>query len=70
MDKNFSQQSLIDRGTLNVEDWEQVRKVVKQNQLGFAYQLIFIRLLNTPPNQTPFEIIDANYCLCYSIVNG
>jgi TnpA family transposase len=59
MNKNFSQQSLIDRGTLNSEDLTEVKKCRgKQNQLGFAYQLIFIRLLNTPPNQVPFEIIE------------
>ena len=29
----------------------------EHNKLGFAYQLIFIKLLNTVPCQSPFEII-------------
>jgi len=59
MNKNFSQQSLIDKGTLKDEDWVLLENCRGgHNKLGFAYQLIFIRLLNTLPNQSPFEIID------------
>jgi len=55
----FSQKSLIFYGTLNKDDITQInqcRGVV--NQLGFAYQLIFIRLFNLCPKITPFEIVE------------
>ena len=59
MNKNFSQQSLIEKGTLKKEDWTVIANCRGDyNKLGFTYQLIFIRLLNTLPNQAPFEIID------------
>jgi hypothetical protein len=59
MNQNFSQQSLIEKGTLQEEDWTLVANCRGDyNKLGFTYQLIFIRLLNILPNQSPFEIID------------
>ena len=59
MNKNFSQQSLIEKGTLKKEDWALLANCRgNYNKLGFTYQLIFIRLLNALPNQSPFEIID------------
>ena len=59
MKKNFSQQSLIEHGALTEKDWALLDKCRgDHNKLGFAYQLIYIRLLNTLPNQSPFETID------------
>jgi TnpA family transposase len=57
--KSFSQQSLVFYGTLNKEDLRQlVNYRGLANKLGFAYQVIFIRLFNVVPKITPFEIIE------------
>ena len=59
MNKSFSQQSLIELGKLTKDNLILVEKCRGvHNKLGFAYQLIFIRLLNITPCQSPFEIID------------
>ncbi len=59
MHKSFSQYSLIEYGHLNDADRNLIKKCRgEHNKLGFAYQLIFIRLLNRIPCQSPFEIIE------------
>jgi TnpA family transposase len=59
MNTSFSQYSLIEYGTLSDTDFTLIKKCRgESNKLGFAYQLIFIRLLNRAPRQSPFEIIE------------
>jgi TnpA family transposase len=59
MSKSFSQYSLIEYGKLSNMDFSLINKCRgEHNKLGFAYQLIFIKLLNTVPCQSPFEIIE------------
>ena len=59
MDRSFSQYSLIEYGSLSDIDFSMINKCRgEHNKLGFAYQLIFIRLLNTVPSQSPFEVIE------------
>ena len=59
MNTNFSQYSLIEYGTFCDTDFTLIKKCRgESNKLGFAYQLIFIRLLNRAPRQSPFEIIE------------
>ena len=59
MEHQYSQQALIEFGTLTVEDIKQVNRCRGcQNILGFAYQLIFVKLLNYFPAQEPFNIVD------------
>jgi TnpA family transposase len=58
-ERNMSYQSLIEAGTLSAEDFsclEKCRGLL--NRLGFAYQLMFVKLSNTLPQQDPFEIVD------------
>ena len=58
-DKAFSRQSLIEYGRLNQLDIVQINQCRgKHNKLGFAYQLIFVKLLNHFPQLTPFEIVE------------
>ncbi len=58
LDKSFSKQSLIEYGALSNEDIIIVNcHRGSYNKLGFAYQLIFIRLFNCLPQISPFEII-------------
>ncbi len=55
----YSQKQLITLGTLLLSDVEQVMLCRRDhNKLGFAYQLIFVKLHNFFPAQTPFEIIN------------
>jgi hypothetical protein len=55
----YSQKQLITLGTLLLSDVEQVMLCRRDhNKLGFAYQLIFVKLHNFFPVQTPFEIIN------------
>ena len=59
MSTSFSQYSLIEYGKLSNMDFSLINKCRgEHNKLGFAYQLIFIKLLNTAPCQSPFEIIE------------
>ena len=59
MDRSFSQYSLIEYGSLSDIDFSMINKCRgEHNKLGFAYQLIFIRLLNAVPSQSPFEVIE------------
>ena len=47
MKKHFSQQSLIELGKLQERDFALIKKCRgDHNKLGFAYQLIYIKLLN------------------------
>lgn len=58
-DKTFSRISLIECGKLDQSDILQINQCRgKHNKLGFAYQLIFVKLLNQFPQLTPFEIIE------------
>jgi hypothetical protein len=55
----YSQKQLITLGTLLLSDVEQVMLCRRDhNKLGFAYQLIFVKLHNFFPIQTPFEIVN------------
>lgn len=59
MRENFSHQSLIEYGQFNDADRKMINACRgEHNQLGFAYQLIFIRLFHRVPSQKPFEKID------------
>ena len=55
----YTHQQLLNLGKLTAEDLRlinQRRRV--HNQLGFAYQLVFVRLYNYFPTQTPSLEID------------
>jgi hypothetical protein len=55
----YSQQQLMEAGKFALADLEKIRAYRgKHNRLGFAYQLLYVRLLNYFPQQQPFEIID------------
>lgn len=59
MSHNFSQYSLIEYGTFGEKDFNLIRRCRgDHNKLGFAYQLIFVKLLNRVPSQSPFEVIE------------
>jgi len=71
-EKDISYQSLIEAGTLSQEDFSYIYQCRgPSNKLGFAYQLIFVRLSNTLPKQDPFEIIDdmVSYALAQLGIN-
>ncbi len=73
MDKRFSHQQLMESGTFNTEDLKFIRNFRGEaNRLGSAYQLIYIRLLNTVPKQAPFNVIDEilTYAALQLCVNG
>ena len=54
----FSQQSLVRLGKFDANDVIEINKHRgKHNRLGFAYQLIFVRLLGKLPQISPLEII-------------
>jgi hypothetical protein len=58
-EKNFSGHSLIEFGTLKPNDIIKINQCRgKHNKLGYAYQLIFVKLLNHFPKLAPFEVID------------
>ena len=55
----FSRHQLAQRTTLDAGDLEEVHRCRRaHNQLGFAYQVGFVRLLNRFPKQEPFEVLD------------
>ena len=55
----FSQQSLLKLGKLGANDVAFITKHRGQhNRLGFAYQLVFVRLFGKFPQISPLEIID------------
>lgn len=57
--KNFSQHSLIEFGAFKSGDSSKINQCRgKHNKLGYAYQLIFVKLLNHFPKLVPFEVID------------
>ncbi len=59
MDKRFSNQNLLEFGTLDHADFEFLKRFRgDSNKFGSAYQLIFVRLLNSFPRQKPFEVIE------------
>ena len=59
MRKSISQHSLIEYGTFSAEDLEQINRCRgAYNRFGFAYQLIFIRLLHYLPRIKPFEVVE------------
>ena len=56
---NFSRHHLAQRATLDAVDLAEVQGCRRaHNQLGFAYQVGFVRLLNRFPKQEPFEVLD------------
>ena len=55
----FSRHSLAQRATLDAVDRAEIQGCRRaHNQLGFAYQVGFVRLLNRFPKQEPFEVLD------------
>ena len=55
----FSRHHLAQRVTLDAVDLAEVQGCRRaHNQLGFAYQVGFVRLLNRFPKQEPFEVLD------------
>ena len=55
----FSRHYLAQRATLDAVDLAEVQSCRRaHNQLGFAYQVGFVRLLNRFPKQEPFEVLD------------
>ena len=55
----FSRHHLAQRATLDAVDLAEVQGCRRaHNQLGFAYQVGFVRLLNHFPKQEPFEVLD------------
>jgi TnpA family transposase len=59
MDLTYSRQQLIQETALTEEDMVQIRQCRRaHNQLGFAYQVGFVRLLNRFPLQESFELIE------------
>jgi len=55
----YSHQYLIDIGRFSSTDLEKIGTYRgHHNRLGFAYQLVFVRLLNYFPKQKLFEIIE------------
>jgi TnpA family transposase len=54
----YSQKQLVSLGTLSRDDVGQVMLCRRDhNKLGFAYQLIFVKLNNFFPNYEPFELL-------------
>ena len=55
----FSRHYLAQRATLDAVDLAEVQDCRRaHNQLGFAYQVGFVRLLNRFPKQELFEVLD------------
>ncbi|TSJ80939.1 MAG: DUF4158 domain-containing protein [Candidatus Cardinium sp.] len=55
---NYSHLQLVELGTLTSQDIKRVNQCRRNyNKLGFAYQVIFVKLANYFPKQKPFEII-------------
>ncbi len=55
----FSRHYLAQQATLDAVDLAEVQGCRRaHNQLGFAYQVGFVRLLNRFPKQEPFEVLD------------
>jgi len=56
---DFSHEHLLRIAKLTAEDFKEIHKRRRpHNQLGFGYQLAFVRLANRFPTQQPFEIVD------------
>jgi TnpA family transposase len=56
---NYSHQQLLDDGKFSAADMAVIGQCRgEQNQLGFAYQLAFVKVANRFPAQQPFEIDD------------
>ena len=54
----YTQKQLITLGTLSLDDIGRVMLCRREhNKLGFAYQLIFVKLNNFFPNYEPFELL-------------
>jgi hypothetical protein len=59
MNLTYSRQQLIREAAFTDEDLVQIRQCRRTyNQLGFAYQVGFVRLLNRFPLQESFELIE------------
>jgi hypothetical protein len=56
---NYSRAQLIEEGKLSTTDIEKIHQYRgSHNRIGFAYQLLHVRLLNYFPQQKPFEIVN------------
>ena len=59
MADKYTHEQLVKYTTFNLEDFRKIKeRRRKHNQLGFAYQLVFVRLFNNFPIQQPFEIVN------------
>ena len=57
--KQYSHEQLVSQAKLSQEDMVEFdRRRQPHNRLGFAYQLLFIRLFNRFPTQVTFEVVD------------
>ncbi len=57
MEMSYTQEQLISVTKFSNRDLEEIKNCRRDfNQLGFAYQLAFVRLLNRLPSQEPLEI--------------
>lgn len=54
----FTLNQLTNQAKISPEDFKEIQLCRKREmQLGFAYQLIFVKLLNRFPDQQPFEVM-------------
>jgi hypothetical protein len=59
----FSRDQLKRAAALTDEDFVQLGRCRRpHNQLGFAYQVAFVRLLGRLPQQQPFELFEELVC--------
>lgn len=65
----YSRKQLIKYAEFNLDDFRIIKERRRpHNQLGFAYQLAFVRLFNHFPNQQPLEIVnELLVVVCLSI---
>ena len=55
--------ALLQGATLNEQDISVIQKCRGQsNRLGFCYQLVFVKVYNQFPKQTPFHSIPDIWC--------
>jgi len=55
----YSREQLVDQAKLAQQDLVEIKQRRRPDtQLGFAYQLVFVRLFNRFPIQQPFEIYE------------
>ena len=55
---SFSHDQIVQHARFSREDLSEIsRRRRKNNRLGFAYQLAFVRLAHRFPTEEPFEIV-------------